>query len=315
MFLKPTSMKSLINLAIIILLTFTHVKGQEYFSFFSGNPHWNVYLEDMICGTSIDTLLLSYYVDGDTTIKNVFYQKLMVERRDKSNFIRTTAGGIREEDRRVYFIGDDFLGQSINEELLLYDFSKKVGDTVIHKKTNGYLEFYSEILEIDSIKIGDNYRKRFKVDNHQFFNNPDYWVEGIGSVNNGLLGHITAKSTCGLRFWELICFRENEKEVYLNPNYSECYPATLVSAEDLTNKRVKVQIYSNPVTGRLHIDNVSGNCNWRIKIVNSLGQSVLERKLHSGNNQIKFPDGNGLFIIGLLDSDGQVLKSQKIIKQ
>ncbi len=307
-------MKNLIISTILILLVIPNLKGQDYYSFVSEKPQWNVYLENSMCQTSVDTSLLRYYFEGDTIINDTTYQKLIIETGDTANPEIRTAGGIREVGKKVYYIGEDCLGHPNYEEVLLYDFSKKVGDTIIHKMTSGCLTFYSEILEIDSIKTGDNYRKRFKVDNHGGYHNPDYWVEGIGSIKNGLLGHITDIPTCGYRYWEHVCYKENEEVKYLNPAYSDCYPINVISSVNTDLRVENIKIYPNPVFNKLHIVNIPDNKDWRVKIINSLGQSVFEDKLNLKNYHIDLSNENGLLIIMLIDSNGQIIKTEKIIK-
>jgi len=307
-------MKNLIISTILILLAIPNLKSQDYYSFVSEKPQWNVYLENSMCQTSVDTSLLRYYFEGDTTINDTTYHKLVLEKGDTVNPKIRTVGGIREVDKKVYYIGEDQLGHPSYKEILLYDFSKEIGDTIFHDKTSGYLNFYSEILEIDSIKIGDKFRKRFKVDNHWFYHNPDYWVEGIGSIKNGLLGHITDIPTCGYRYWEHVCYQENGETMYLNPSYSDCYPNNIISSINTDLRVENIKIYPNPVLNKLHIKNIPDNEKWSIKIINSLGQPIFENKLNSKNNHIDLSNENGLFIIILMDSNGQIIKSEKIIK-
>ena len=101
---------------------------------------------------------------------------------------------------------------------MLYDFTKKVGDTV---RINFYS--YYKILSIDSVKIGSEYRKRYKITGG-YMHNPDYIIEGIGSVLEGLLGRITEIPTCGdcYQDWEFVCFSQNDESVYKNPAYVDC---------------------------------------------------------------------------------------------
>ncbi len=117
--------------------------------------------------------------------------------------------------------------------MLLYDFTAQVGDTVHH---SGKAAFRSIILEIDSIQIGGEYRKRYKVDNGWFYHNPDYIVEGIGSIQNGLLGHISDIPLCGTHYWEHVCFSEGGIVKYKNPAYSDCYADTLKSYRSVFGK-------------------------------------------------------------------------------
>ncbi|MCK4920278.1 MAG: T9SS type A sorting domain-containing protein [Bacteroidales bacterium] len=213
-------MKTHIFLFATIFFISPMVEGQDYIPFPTQNASWNIYLESTCENDSpTDTFLLRYSILGDTTINEKTYHKLVLEKGDTINPTLEPIGGIREEGKKVYFYGQGFLRNDPGEELLLYDFNVQIGDTIKHSSDGPWK---SIVLDIDSIQIGDHYRKRYKVDNGWIYHNPDYIIEGIGSVLNGLLGHISDIPTCGTHYWEHVCFRENEQILYLNPNYLDC---------------------------------------------------------------------------------------------
>lgn len=215
-------MKSPTIISVFLFISFFTVEGQTYFPFPEGNAHWNVYL--VTSGQHnppTDTTLLRYALHGDTTINEVLYMKLCLEKGDTINPVLEPIGGLREDEKRVFFIGQDFLGAPHDEEILLYDFNKQLDDTIFH-----YDNTFSVILGIDSILIGDDYRKRYEVDVKYGKHHPDFVVEGIGSIMNGLLGHITMIPTGGYSYWEHVCFRENGLVKYLNPVFADCYPSS-----------------------------------------------------------------------------------------
>jgi hypothetical protein len=156
-------MKTL-NIAFAVLLfVIPIVEGQDYIPFPTQNASWNVYLESTCDNESPpDTFLLRYTVLGDTTIKNKAYNKLIVECGDTINPTLMQSGGIREEGKKIYYFGPGILGSVTDEEFLLYDFNVQIEDTINHS-SNGLWK--SIVLDIDSIKIGSQYRKRYKVDN------------------------------------------------------------------------------------------------------------------------------------------------------
>ncbi len=221
-------MKSLTIISALLLLMYHTVEGQKYFPFPTEEAYWNVYLLTTCDNDSPpDTVLLQYTLKGDTTMNNTLYHKLCLVKGDAGKPIYETVGGLREEEKRIYFVGKGFLGSDTGEEFLLYDFTKQKGDTIEHD-SNG--SFSSIILEIDSIQIGDQYRKRYKVDNGWFYHNPDHIIEGIGSIKNGLLGHISDIPTCGSHYWEYVCFREKEQILYLNPTFPDCNAGILTNS-------------------------------------------------------------------------------------
>jgi hypothetical protein len=204
MFFNNNVMKNWTLLFFLILWIGSGVKAQKYFPFPAGNVNWNVYLLST-CEQDKppDTFLLRYTIHGDTTIKGIVYKKLCLEHGDTSHPVIEPVGGIRELDKKIYYTGKNYLGMFSGNEYLLYDFNKQIGDTVIRDEFGNLI---TVILEIDSIKIGQEYRKRYKVDNQWLYHNPDYIIEGIGNILDGLLGHITFIPTCGIHYWEQMCF-------------------------------------------------------------------------------------------------------------
>jgi hypothetical protein len=116
------------------------------------------------------------------------------------------------------------MSENPDEEILLYDFSVKVGDNV----TLGYN--YVIINSIDSVKIGNSYRKRFYAEFDQY-------VEGIGGMMHGLLSPLFQMTTCGGgSSQELICFSEHGETIYLNPRYVDCHSEQIRSPKSFYSK-------------------------------------------------------------------------------
>lgn len=305
-------MKTL-NIAFAVLLfVIPIVEGQDYIPFPTQNASWNVYLESSCDNESPpDTFLLRYTVLGDTTIKDKAYNKLIVECGDTINPTLMQSGGIREEGKKIYYFGPGILGSETDEEFLLYDFNVQIEDTINHS-SNG--SWKSIVLEIDSIKIGSQYRKRYKVDNGWQYHNPDYIIEGIGSVVNGLLGHVSDIPTCGYHYWEHVCFHENGQVIHQNPSYTDCYAGVNLSSLEVIAEK-KIRVYPNPFTERIQINNPLGEKFSSIKIFSSTGQLILEEAIIDNNMQILVPGPAGIYIAIFKDSYGKVISEEKIIKE
>ena len=216
---------------VILFICSMPLQGQQYFPFPSENARWNIYLLTTCDNDSPpDTFLLRYALHGDTVINDLAYGRLCLEKGDMVDPEIEPVGAIREEDRKIYYIGQGFLGSDLSDEVLLYDFTARVGDTIDHTE-NG--PFRSIVLETDSIQIDGEYRKMYTVDHGWLYHNPDYIVEGIGSIKNGLLGHISDIPTCGTHYWEHVCFSENGEVRYRNPAYSDCYAGRVKSYKSI----------------------------------------------------------------------------------
>lgn len=298
-------------LSLIIFFNIT-VKSQKYFPFPTENVNWNVYLESSCDESPPDTILLRYTIHGDTTINEILYNNMCLEYGDTSNPVINSIGGLREDDKKVYFIGKDFIGYDHYEEVLLYDFSKQIGDTIKHS-SDGI--FYSVIEDIDSININGSYRKRFQVNNHWFYHNPDYIIEGIGSVQNGLLGHITMIPTCGYHYWEHICFREQGIVKYLNPSFQDCFPKNLIALLYKIDFKKDIQIFPNPTNDLLIVENNINNKTLLLKIYDVNGRLLNQETLITRKSIINMPIVSGLFYVIITDMNGNIINSEKIIKK
>lgn len=310
-------MKQLIFTIATILTFSTGLKSQNYVPFPTENVQWNVYLKYSISENPTDTVLLRYVLNADTIINQVKYNKLCLKSNDSDTASNTSIGGIREEDKKIYFIGKDFLGYPQEEEIILFDFNVQVNDTVFH---DDYGYFFSIIEAIDSIEINGEFRNRYKIhpdsrNSNYYFPDDEYWIEGIGSIKTGLLGHITMIPTCCYQFWEHICFKENGVVVYLNPTFSDCLASNLLMEVNLPMTDLQIKIFPNPVTNQLHIVNNS-NENISIKIIDINGRSIIEESLNKTETTIKFKNIRpGIYNILIVNEIGQNKLTQKIIKQ
>jgi hypothetical protein len=285
-----------------------------YYSFPTENAQWNIYLEYSISEAPIDTVLLRYFLSGDTTVNQISYKKLCLEKGSLANPVRELAGLIREQDKRIYYKGTDFLGFPHDEEWLLYDFDVQEGDTVWHTNS-GY--DYTVIESIDSVEIDGQLRRRYKVDTRRnyYFQDEEYWVEGIGSIKNGLLGHITAIPTCCYHFWEFVCYSEDGFEKYLNSSFDDCYPSFLFSSLEGGLKLPEISIYPNPVAGQVIIGDVPHGQELFITLLNSAGLILLEKQLQPGINLIHMPAFDGLAFVAITDSRNNRIKVKKMVSK
>lgn len=300
------------NLIFLMTLIFNYaLKSQNYVPFPTENVNWNVYYVGTCEERDPDTTLLRYAIHGDTTINEVEYKKLCLESGDTINPKIKAVGGLREENKKVYYNGRTLLAGTDGKEYLLYDFTKQIGDTIKHNP-QGW--FFSVIFDIDSVLIDGAYRKRYEVDNHWYYHNPDYIIEGIGSVKNGLLGHISDITTCGTHYWEFICFKENGEVKYLNPSFNKCFPGNLLMGANLTKADSQIRIYPNPTNQNLHIEN-NTNGNLSVKIIDINGRTIVEQQLNEIKTIIKLNVQAGIYNVLITNKNGQKVRTQKVIKQ
>ena len=295
---------------IFVLISFLSVlaaSAQKYVPFPTQQAQWNV-----CYGTGTNYFPMSYYIlqyslQGDTTINGVVYHKLYknVDSFDKPNF--RYAGALREQDKKIYFYGFGYSWSTeptmFNSERLIYDFNKSVGDNVYSDLDNYYL--YT-IVAIDSVKIGTEFRKRYKLSVAN-----EYIIEGIGNIAGGIFSNITPIPTCiGCQLsWELMCFSQNGETVYKNPSFVDCNSSLRAGIIDLydnnaqpTRSTLQPTLSSSFVS--LKFKSFGNKCEY-IQIMDMLGKQVqFIPTSHKLEYQIDVSSlNNGLYFIKLNYSD------------
>ncbi len=219
----------------------TIINGQQYFPFPDSGAVWNNAHYNY---SQQDTIYSQYGIIGDISFNLIPYPKLYLlndTSLDLSN--ATYVGAMREQSKKIFF-----RYVYCEQEILLYDFTKHVGDS-IHSLFNEF-EIWScdsmtpnvgIIANIDSILINDSYYKVYHIDPWY----PD-WIEGIGSLA-GLLNPIPPQIT-GFDTWELVCFKKDGDVLYLNPNFNTCFPLIVGTNDKINTPNSGIRIYPNPVT-------------------------------------------------------------------
>ena len=200
--------------------------AQKYHQIDTSNVVWNELKESSLMDTyPPDKYIETYLISGDTTIDNRRFYKIFIQESNDSTYV----GCFREEDKKVYYSGADYFGFETDSVVLLYDFNAQEKDTLYTGTGHRVV-----IENIDSILIVNSYRKRFQLNDGQ------YWIEGIGSTF-GFVFPMTAIPTMHWRS-ELICYKHNDSLLYMSPNYFDCYTEKQNSIID-TNKKWYTHIY------------------------------------------------------------------------
>ncbi|MBN1186131.1 MAG: T9SS type A sorting domain-containing protein [Bacteroidales bacterium] len=277
--------KSFLSLLLIIVFN-TSLAAQEYsyVSFPDSGAIWSeVYYPPF--SSEIPHILERFAVNGeDTVINSLTYKKLYifydtVFNKENARYV----GGIREDSaKRVYYIADtiihDFKPDAIaltpGQEMLLYDFSVNVGDTLW--EGNFYpIDEWLVVNKIDSFLIKKKYRKRI----HFEYITSVKWIEGIGNIR-GLLFTSGATPTNGL-YNDLICFKQNDSILYFNENYTDCIPAITYDANEECLP-LDIILYPNPVKDNLIRLDFGNNMILSIKIIDCKGM-VIDSKSNNNN--------------------------------
>lgn len=204
--------------------------------------------------------LNKFYGLADTTIDGKIYLQLKYDGFwDEPIFL------IRDDsiNRKVYYRHDS------NTDTLLYDFSVSVGDNISYTYAfSNNLDAYIE--QIDSILIGDNYRKKYVVRYLNQYYNYDigdfqdslistFLIEGIGSEYGPLLNSALDNGYLMNDTYQLLCYFENGEQLYsVVSEFADC-DSTYVdySIEIQSYSQTQVNVFPNPANDFIIIESLS----------------------------------------------------------
>ncbi|MGE5393923.1 MAG: hypothetical protein ACM3P1_04210, partial [Candidatus Saccharibacteria bacterium] len=201
-------------LIILTLIDFI-VPAQNYHPFPSKHTLWT----ELVTGPNFedyhgfDSFALK---NSDTIINEKLYHKLY--RSTDTLFTEAKlCGGIREENKRIYFYAIDsvpypgmYTYPSKKKEIILYDFSLKLGDSISNRDNYHTGSDYAKVIKVDSILTEVGYRKRWTFGKAPLRPYTDaQWIEGIGSIKGLLfvLGDIPMNGP----YNDLMCVRQENK--------------------------------------------------------------------------------------------------------
>lgn len=144
-------------------------------------------------------------LQGDSIENNKTYKKVYsTENEDLSGL--KLIGIVRQEGDKIYY-KDSFKAK----EELYFDFGLKVGDTFTLE------DEVRTVAEVTDTLINDIPRKMLRL---KAGNLEDKWIEGIGSLTNGLFTNRFIRA--GAKNI-LLCCHQDYGYIYKNPEYNDCY--------------------------------------------------------------------------------------------
>ena len=256
------------NILIFIFLFFVGatIKAQ---SNLTDNTYWIEYSIDIR-----DQTIKSknhFLLQGDTILNELTYKKLFTE---NYNYY----GCVRENENKLYAELVYFQPQELGE-ILLYDFSVSIDDTIKSNITEGILSRSPIITEIDTIELENNEKRKL------FFLNggEDIWIEGIGSIFGFLFpafDYATNYTTT-----HLVCFKQNEVVYYRNDTFcsNDCCSIS-TNIQPIQNQRLNVRCYPNPTSSKVFFKLPDDNDNKLLIITDITGKKKWEKAQFSDNS-------------------------------
>lgn len=285
-------MKKIIVIILFSILT-TMTFSQNYYPLIEENRTWNV-ISVIITGpypgdTSFSTL--TYKFIGDTIIDSTTYLKLY--RSSEENPINWTLDCFMRENEKKVWLKDI----SQDNEILMYDFSLNVGDSILDYSGLTYLIIDSTGFET----IGQDERIKYYLSSIEM---PDYyhetWIDGIGSSKGICFGG----SVLFVGGWTwYLCMSENGELIFMNPNYESCYLITEVSE----NNEPMIQVYPNPTKSLIILENIDNIEIESITLTNLKGQLI--KQFNSKKTKLDISEiSPGLYFLGIEYQNGFLTK-------
>ncbi len=285
---------------------------QEYFPFPTDTAQWNVLTRYSNSPNYTAYYNFQYRMRGDTIINNTEYNKIYLYE-DELGPSEIYLGGLREDSlKNIYFFPDIIYGSgyggpyfpSDTAEYLLYTFNNlQVGSSVSINPNDDAIY----ILEIDSILLGDSYRKRYLVDNGNMLG-LSHWIEGIGGTKDLFEAYSYEFE------WSLhtLCFTDSLTYYINSPNGADSCHYWLnsnVEEYDFTDLRIS----PNPVNEVLFIQSDDLLNNRQISIQDAQGRLIKKIILKNRPYQIDVDDLElGLYFISL---EGEERKTLRFLKE
>ncbi len=262
-----------------------------------------------------------YFISGDTAIGTNLYKKLYStgivvqyisgpftcpgwcgNNFQYSYFNDVYTGGLRQDisNKKVYFIPPGAM-----QDTLLYDFNLNVGDLLPPSYNNTPLTSNNYVESIDSVLIGNNYHKCFKISSHGNHNYVSI-IEGIGSTY-GLLWRLETPFEA---FNDLTCVSINALTVFPD-TLASC---SFVSTVKKTQNDPALLFYPNPFHSEATLLIDESYENSQLLIYNVIGEYLRRQVIHGKSttlNRDQLP--NGIYFFQIRKQNGQIISGKFLV--
>ena len=298
-------MKNILTYLLILAIPF-YSSAQDYVPMVEATACWGRKYVDNISLPPVVEQRGFFYINSNSKeiISGLEYWSLFNE---YDPVLQNTPIGYLREDiqtQQVFYLNESENFSWLNcggEEILLYDFSAEVGDTVYHCPNSDLyyvvqsIQVVEEYInsEIDFFNFGGG--RVYEVFSSEFNFSTIY--EGVGS-NIGPIHEYPNVSTPGTEVLSSYTF--------------EC--AFILDTDDFLSD--KVDIFPNPTKGKLNIQLVEDSGLVEMKIYDLSGQIQKSHKINGRDAVINIENlPRGLYFITGYDKKGKQIFTQKFVKQ
>ncbi len=302
-------MKKFTLLFSVLYFSLFVIGGNEYHKFSGKNATWN----------SITTGAMGYphewqtiYTLEDTVEFNGL--KYLEVKSGASYWNTNTIGALREDTltKKVHYY-------NYYQEVVLYDFSLNVGDSIFYGKEseNPQSIYYKVVDSIGTIDLSGELRKIWYLTT-SMYNMKDIWIEGIGSVyRHGLLNPINPDIPTNASSTYFGCYKY-ENTLYFNRavTNSEVCPCSqwLVSVSEVKSKSTEIKLFPMPTKDKLNI--YFGNTTYDFLEIYTCNSKLIEKAKINFRDNIELNLENfekGIYFIKFTGKDNISLRKIVII--
>jgi len=241
-----------------------------------------------------------YGMEGDTIIDSTSYSKIYLSSFGDTMFnaqLATYFCALREDSMKKVWVRNP----SDTIDVLLYDFSLNVGDSVCL----GYfgLGCVEQVSVVDSIMINGTYRRRIRFGGVV---EAQEWIEGIGNYYGPFQLNMTGSNTTFL-----LCHKLDDSLIY--NSYGSCHCQFLDAVEEFKSSETNVSVAPNPASNYVTFKITDkSELTYYVELYDLLGQQILNHSISSGE-RIDLSNYNPGIYLYNLKSDQTFVGSGKLI--
>jgi hypothetical protein len=298
---------SLYTLSTILLLCIANTATAQN-EYFEGNPNWNLNIESLGGGINMD-----YYVCDDSTINEFNYKRIgCIEHSwcDEPFFSSLNINNdqiwlclVRSAGKEMFWHNPE-----TGQDELLYRFEGEIGDTLhVHQLLkydpgdfSGIDNRFFIIDAVDSILIGDNYRKTFHTA-EEWSPDMNFILEGIGSHSGPLsfMSNLVSELNCFSWLGVEYVYDFSNGYQYDNLIPGEC---VYISVSEFSSAELKIS--PNPASDFISLEYPTKSNISTIQIVDMNGRILRETNASQFNNSIDISEyPSGIYVVRLIGKD------------
>lgn len=230
--------------------------------------------------------------NGFTSINGIIYYYLFEDRWINNGIHRELNSLWRESDQQI------FRKTSDNEELI-FDTSLSPQDTLYC--TSGK---YSVIDSVVDNSWGDKIRKHWYVTSNN--GQKEVWIDGVGNISN--MSNLFCDPS-SVYIPDLLCFVEDDKLVYQDPDCNSCYVST-TSNSSMGNDNELIILYPAG-EGLLNVQLKNG-LSGEFQLFTIEGRQLLKSKIDRTVNTINIPK-KGVLIFRFINANNEIQTGKIIV--